>query len=63
MNELSAHADRDDLIKWTIQGKDRWQKVFLVHGEPESSASLAEALREKGIQEVIVPKLGDSYLL
>ena len=63
MDELSAHADRNDLINWTMQGKANWQKVFLVHGEPESSASLAQAFRENGIKEVIVPKLGESFIL
>jgi metallo-beta-lactamase family protein len=63
MDEFSAHADRNDLINWITQGKERWQKVFLVHGEPESSESLAEALRENNIKEVIVPKLGESFLI
>ena len=61
MDEFSAHADRNDLINWIMQGKTSWQKVFLVHGEPDSSASLAEALRANGIKEVIVPKLGESF--
>ena len=61
MDELSAHADRNDLINWIIKGKASWQKVFLVHGDPESSSSLAEALRKNGIKEVIVPKLGESF--
>ncbi len=61
MGEFSAHADRDDLINWIMQGKEKWQKVFLVHGEPESSSSLAEALRKNGIKEVVIPKLGDSF--
>jgi metallo-beta-lactamase family protein len=61
MDEFSAHADRNDLINWIMQGKEKWQKVFLVHGEPESASSLAEALRNKGIKEVVVPKLGESF--
>jgi metallo-beta-lactamase family protein len=61
MDEFSAHADRNDLIDWIMQGKEKWQKVFLVHGEPESASSLAEALRNKGIKEVVVPKLGESF--
>lgn len=60
-DEFSAHADRNDLINWTMQGKDRWQKIFLVHGEAESSKDLAEAFIAKGLKEVIVPQLGQSY--
>lgn len=61
MDEFSAHADRNDLINWIVQGKTSWQKVFLVHGEPDSSSSLADALRQNGIKEVLVPKLGESF--
>jgi metallo-beta-lactamase family protein len=59
--EFSAHADRKDLINWISQGKDRWQKIFIVHGEPESAEALAEAVREIGIKEVIIPQLGQSF--
>lgn len=61
--EFSAHADRDDLIHWVTQGKDRWQKVFVVHGEPESSRSFAEALMSEGIREAIVPELNESFVI
>jgi len=63
MDEFSAHADRNDLINWITLGKERWQKVFLVHGEPDSSNALAQALRENGLKEVIIPKLGESFEL
>jgi metallo-beta-lactamase family protein len=62
-DEFSAHADRNDLINWVSQGKQRWQKVFIVHGEPEAAESIAAAYRDLGIKEVIVPKLGQSYEL
>jgi metallo-beta-lactamase family protein len=62
-DEFSAHADRHDLINWIEQGKSRWQKVFLVHGEPGSSRALAEAIKEIGVKDVIIPKLGDSFVL
>ena len=63
MDEFSAHADRNDLINWITQGKDSWKKIFLVHGEPDASNSLAEALKEKGLRDVIVPRLGESFVL
>ncbi|MBN1190847.1 MAG: MBL fold metallo-hydrolase [Dehalococcoidales bacterium] len=58
-DEFSAHADRNDLLAWIKGGK--WRRIFLVHGEPESCASLAAALKEEGISRVEVPKLGDSF--
>jgi metallo-beta-lactamase family protein len=62
-DEFSAHADRNDLVNWVKQGKDRWQKVFIVHGEPKSSNALASALKEIGIKEVVVPELGETYVV
>jgi metallo-beta-lactamase family protein len=59
--EFSSHADQNDLVNWVRQGKDRWQKVFLVHGEPDSSQALAEALKGLGIPEVIIPELGQTF--
>jgi metallo-beta-lactamase family protein len=61
--EFSAHADRNDLVNWIKQGKERWQKVYIVHGEQAASQALAEAVKEIGIKEVFVPKLGDSVIL
>lgn len=41
---LSAHADREELLRWA-RGFDRApEKVFVVHGEPEPARSLATAL-------------------
>ena len=61
--EFSAHADQNDLINWIKKGKESWQKVFIVHGEPTASQTLAESIKEIGIKEVVVPKLGDSVIL
>lgn len=61
INGYSGHADRDELLSYT----DRmvWpglESAFVVHGEEASSLSLAEALREKGIPRVAVPRRGES---
>lgn len=62
-NEFSAHADRNDLIKWAGAGKARWQKVFVVHGEETAALSLAEALSQIGLKDVTVPQLGQSFTI
>jgi metallo-beta-lactamase family protein len=62
-NEFSAHADRNDLIEWVKHGKERWQKVFIVHGESASAKSFADALTAIGIKEVIVPQFGQSFII
>ncbi len=62
-NEFSAHADRNDLLKWTGAGKDKWQKVFVVHGEESAALSLADAFTEMGLKQVVAPEYGQHFTL
>jgi metallo-beta-lactamase family protein len=41
---LSAHADRNDLLRWFRGFEQPPRRVFVVHGEPSGSQSLASAL-------------------
>ncbi len=52
----SAHADRQELLAWTEPQAGRVDQVFVVHGEPESAQSLAEALQDQGYRHVSVPE-------
>ncbi len=61
--EFSAHADRNDLLKWVSAGKEKWKQVYVVHGEESAALSLAEGFREMGIPDVIVPQLGQSFVI
>ena len=61
INGLSAHADRDELLKWVSGFKKAPEKIFVVHGEKEASAAFASALREKFKSEVIVPQYLEEY--
>jgi metallo-beta-lactamase family protein len=60
INGMSGHAGRDLLIRWATALKPRAKNVFLVHGEPESSAALAEALTEQGMPGVHAPALHET---
>jgi metallo-beta-lactamase family protein len=60
INGLSGHAGRDFLIQWAAALRPRVKNIFLVHGEPESSAALAEALKERGLEGVYAPQLHES---
>jgi len=62
-NEFSAHADRNGLLKWAGAGKDKWQRVFVVHGEESAALSLADAFTEAGLKQVVVPEYGQSFTL
>lgn len=56
---FSAHADRNELLKWVSKlGAQPPRHVFVTHGEPETARSFAETLhREKGFTAT-VPRYG-----
>ena len=50
MSAFSAHADEPGLLRFIgALDRDRLKQVFLVHGEPDRQAALAEALGGIGI--------------
>jgi metallo-beta-lactamase family protein len=56
----SAHADQAELLAWARSlDRDRLQKAFLVHGEQESAATLADKLRAERVTDVRVPTRGE----
>jgi metallo-beta-lactamase family protein len=57
---LSAHADRNELIRWLGSGKTLPRNVFLTHGEPEAAAALASRIRTDGLHAG-VPQLGQEF--
>ena len=60
---MSAHADRQELLRWlsTLTAKPRG--VFVVHGETESAESFAGLLRRHDGWQVAVPKYRDTVTL
>jgi len=61
MNELSAHADQKELLRWVKPMVHSLRKVFLVHGEPVQATAFAELLHETFGLEVYIPQAGDSF--
>jgi len=57
---LSAHADRDDLVRFVcrISARGHLKQVALVHGEDEAKQMLHDALCEAGVRRVIVSERG-----
>ena len=58
---FSAHAGRDDLLKWASNFR-RGTTFFVTHGEPASSGALARGIREMGY-EAAVPAVHSTYNL
>jgi len=59
MDAFSAHADRDDLLRFVEACRPSLRKVFLVHGEEEQILPLGERLAAMGIPGVHAPMLGE----
>lgn len=59
----SAHKDSDGLFKFVVQTTDTLSKVFIVAGEPKSSAFLAQRLRDYLGIDTSIPHEGDSIEL
>src|SRR2546425_11006734 len=47
IDALSAHADRDETLRWLGGFTRPPRQTYLVHGEPDGAAALAAAIRER----------------
>ena len=63
IESYSAHADQAGLIEWVKKFSKPPREIFVVHGEPESSAALASLLRAEPGLKVTVPALQQIFEL
>ncbi len=63
INGFSAHADKDELLKWVDAFKEKPEKIFLVHGEEEVTKDFASVLGNKIASEIIIPEYLQEYKL
>jgi metallo-beta-lactamase family protein len=56
INSFSAHADYQELVKWIKGFKKKPKKVFVVHGEEQSSRALKVKLEKQGFK-CYIPRL------
>ena len=61
--ELSAHADRDDLVAWVKSCQPPPETVYVVHGEEEASMALAQTINDDLDVLAIVPTLNEKVSL
>lgn len=63
LNEMSGHADQNELLAWMKSITPGLRKVFLVHGELLQMEALKERIESEHGVEVVIPQRGDSYVL
>ncbi|HSR07443.1 MAG TPA: MBL fold metallo-hydrolase [Bryobacteraceae bacterium] len=63
LDELSGHADQKELIDWMRPIAKDLKKVFLVHGEPDQGAALAQVIQKTYKIETVQASRGDTVNL
>ncbi len=63
LDAFSAHADREELIRWVDSASHLPERIALVHGEPEARRALAEVLRERLGVSVLLPRQGAKVIV
>ena len=57
LDMLSAHADRDGILRWLSGFRRPPRQTFIVHGEPAASDALRAAIERRLDWECTVPML------
>jgi metallo-beta-lactamase family protein len=60
---ISGHADRDGLLKWLGYFQQPPRRLFITHGEPQASLSLADTVRRQMGWKVSVPEYRETVQL
>ncbi len=60
---FSAHADRDELLKWLSRLSADPRLIFITHGEARAAESFKDFLKEKTGYKVTVPTFGEKFRL
>ncbi len=63
LSGFSAHADRDQLLKWLSGLRRQPRLIFVTHGEPEASKYFADFVKDKTGWEASLPHYRDEILL
>jgi metallo-beta-lactamase family protein len=62
LDSFSAHADRNDLLRYAAACGKRARRIFLVHGELQAQKSLRDAMKAQGLH-VDIPERGETVEL
>lgn len=63
LNELSGHADQQDLVKCVRPIASKLKRIFLVHGEPAAQNVLSSVLQEELRLNVVCPSRGEPFIV
>ncbi len=62
LNTFSAHADRNDLLRYVEHfDRKRMKAIFCVHGDEDQTFALLEGIKSLGFTNVYAPERGDEF--
>lgn len=61
VNTLSAHADYNEILAWLGHFENKPKKVFITHGEIQSSQALKTRIEKQFGWPVVIPKYLESF--
>jgi len=59
----SAHADQPQLLKWVDEMRGSLKKIFVVQGDADASADLAQKIKDELAVSAETPSYGESVML
>jgi metallo-beta-lactamase family protein len=63
IDNLSAHADGDEILSWLSHFKSPPKRTFVTHGEPDAADALRRRIEESLKWNCAVPDYGESFEL
>jgi len=63
LDGFSAHADRDELLRWISALRQSPRRLFVTHGESNVTKKFAEFLKGKTGWDISVPEYLDQVVL
>lgn len=63
INAFSAHADRDELLKYVAESDGAVRRYFLVHGEEDQADALAARIGDMTGRDAVAPRRGETVEL
>lgn len=58
---FSGHSDYYEILAWLMAFNRAPKEIFLVHGEPEAAAGMAEKIEKQFGWKATIPSFGDSF--
>lgn len=63
IDSMSAHADREEILRWLGQFKEPPKMTYLVHGEPQAMTALQQTIETRLKWKTHMPALGETVTL